>query len=175
MKALQLTKTFPTGFSGEYWVLSETNIDWLQRQAHITLVLYKDAATFLSNPKDGIISTEGFDWSGDDFPFVEGEDVCAAAMNKIAAPKVVDKLNTNIFSAAVPIIAATLLFFFQAACFADNSAREKEIEDQIKTKTEMVQKYQAEISKLYQEGLMLTGALEELKQQDHQDKDKKKK
>jgi hypothetical protein len=102
--ALKLTKTFPQGYQGGYWKLIQTNVDWLNRTSHVDLALYLDKATRDSKPGQGVMFCQGFDWSGDDFPFVDGVDLRGSAYKKIKNP-ILDKdgNNTNPFTEAIDI------------------------------------------------------------------------
>lgn len=54
-----------------YWKIIQLNINWLSKAAHIDLACWinEQARTEGKSP----IKSVKFDWSGDDFPFVDSE------------------------------------------------------------------------------------------------------
>ncbi len=65
--ALQLTKTFETGVSGNYWRIIRVNVDVLARRAEFTLGLFIDAAAFADAKKPLFLDVTSL--TGDDYPF----------------------------------------------------------------------------------------------------------
>jgi hypothetical protein len=79
--ALELTKNLDNGFSGNYWKVLETNINWKDKYSHITLGLFKDKAA--RDAGKTIIDAKAYDWSGADFPFVDGKSPRDTSYDKI--------------------------------------------------------------------------------------------
>lgn len=91
------------GNSGiKYWRIIETNIDWANRQSHITLAGYVDKQARMDGKQP--LECVSFDWNGDDFPFSinvldqEGENIVRVAYEKIKESKLDEDGNeTNWF------------------------------------------------------------------------------
>jgi hypothetical protein len=104
--ALQLSQDVLGGnFTGNYWVLIETNINFYQRYCHVTLGLFKNVDSFnLGLPP---IDTKSFSWQGTDFPFTD--NVLNTSLQSIAYQKIQESkkdLNgkeSNSFTGAIPL------------------------------------------------------------------------
>lgn len=87
--ALVKTKTLENGFEAEYWKVLETNINYLNKNSHVTIGLYKDKQARIDGKRP--VETQSFDWAGDNFPFTVGameqENVIAISYEKIKEPK----------------------------------------------------------------------------------------
>ena len=86
--------------SEAYFKIVETNINWLNRSSHITLVGWVDRQARLDG-KQPIIS-RSYDWSGEDFPFdfeeldEEGMNTVKIAYDKIKSLKTVDEEGNEV-------------------------------------------------------------------------------
>lgn len=91
----------------EHWSVIETNINWLNRTAHVVLAgwVNEKAKTDGKQPLD----SKSYDYDSATFPFDEealkGEGVSTrtVAYAEIKAPKIEDGKDLNVFSSAVDI------------------------------------------------------------------------
>lgn len=104
--ALLKTKTQPTGTTCEYWKVIETNINWLNQSAHVSLAGFLDQAARQAGKQP--LEAVSFDWSGEDFPFTlsvldqENENTVKVAYEKIKESKLDEEGNeTNFFVDAI--------------------------------------------------------------------------
>lgn len=82
--ALKKKIELPNGFEGEYWVISQINIDWINRLSHLELRLFKNEEFRHKGDQIIPISVKHFDWKFDDFKF----DVKTGNIFKIAYEKI---------------------------------------------------------------------------------------
>lgn len=107
--ALLLNYETKSGFkcSESYWKVIETNINWLNRTAHVVLAGWVNAKA----KEDGKspMDTKSYDYTEENFPFdeqelkSEGVSTRTIAYEAIKAPKVEGEVDQNVFSSAVDI------------------------------------------------------------------------
>ena len=69
--ALKITIPTRYGIDATYFKVVDLNINWLTRQSHVTLCGWKDEEARRNNQQP--LTERSFDWSGDDFPFLDEE------------------------------------------------------------------------------------------------------
>ncbi len=82
----------------EWWVVIETNINWLRETAHVVVAGWINEQAYLDGKQP--IDSKSYDYSGDDFPFkIEeldkaGVNTLSVAYEKIQEPKIVEEIET---------------------------------------------------------------------------------
>lgn len=99
--ALLKSKPWKYGLTTEYWSIDEPNINYFAKTAHITVMGFRsENAKKVENEQP--TETLSYDYSGDNFPFVKGENTEAKAYALVTENKLDGNGNeTNFLADAI--------------------------------------------------------------------------
>lgn len=103
--AIKLARILDTGFTGDYWKIIQTNINYLDKYSNIVMALFKDKVA--RDAGKSPITSVSYGWHGDDFPFsiaaMSVTNPVEISYKKIKASKIINGLETNEFANGVDV------------------------------------------------------------------------
>lgn len=79
--AIKLPKTLPSGVTGDYWILSGLQLNFIEKRAIVHASLYLNEEAY--GQGRAMIFLQTFTLEGADFPVNDGSDLIAYAYKKI--------------------------------------------------------------------------------------------